>query len=64
MKTYDANQVYSRILNEGFDYCFICYSTFNEIKDKKFHELREKYVKAHDELEIYIKEHTDGEFDE
>jgi hypothetical protein len=36
------------------DYAFRFYSNFEEIKDKKFHELREAYIKAVDELEKYV----------
>lgn len=39
---------------EGFDYAFRFYSEFKEIKDKRFHELREAYKKAANELEEYI----------
>ena len=37
----------------GFEY-FIGGSSFEEIKDKKFHALREAFVKSHSELEAYI----------
>lgn len=32
--------------SEGFDYAFRHYTSFDEIKDVKFHKLREKYIKA------------------
>lgn len=32
--------------NEGFDYTFEDYSNFEEIDDKKFHQLRKNYLKA------------------
>jgi len=53
MKTY-LKYVLQRIKQEGFDYCFMNYSNFEEIKDKKFHKLRKKYIKAHKKLEEYI----------
>jgi len=46
--------VKDKINGEGFHYCFVNYSSFSEIKDKKFHELREKYIEASKDLERYI----------
>ena len=48
------NDVYYRMKQEGFHYCFKHYSSFKEIKDEKFHELREKYLEVAKELELYI----------
>jgi len=39
---------------EGFDYAFRAYSHFEEVKDRKFQDLRKAYVKAADALEAYI----------
>jgi hypothetical protein len=39
---------------EGFDYCFTDYSNWEEIKDKKFQCLREKYANAAKELKEYV----------
>lgn len=44
--------------NDGLDYAFRSYSSFKHIKDPKFHELREAYVKAANELEDYVNEHA------
>jgi regulator of replication initiation timing len=49
-----AKDLLSRINQEGFHYCFIYYSDFKEINDKKFHSLRKKYIKAFKELEEYV----------
>jgi hypothetical protein len=46
--------VYAHKKQEGFDYCFRHYSSFKEIKDEKFHELRISYLLAAKELEQYI----------
>ena len=54
MKEKDKNDVATRADIEGFDYAFIHYSDFKEIKDKKFHELRLAYVKARNDLAKYI----------
>ncbi len=61
MKTKDANMVWAYVDNEGFDYCFCSYSDFEEVKDKKFHKLREAYIKAKDDLEEYLLKHVDEE---
>jgi hypothetical protein len=42
--------------NEGIDYCFKHYSSFEEIKDEKFHELRNKFITSLDEIEKYVGE--------
>jgi hypothetical protein len=47
-------QVMPTVDSEGFDYAFCSYSSFKEIKDVKFHELREEYVKAAQALKDYI----------
>lgn len=46
--------VVSTIDNEGFDYAFRHYSSFEEIKDKKFHDLRKQYIAICEEIEKYI----------
>jgi hypothetical protein len=43
-----------RIREEGMEYCFEHYSRWEEIKDKKFHELRKAYLNAAKELKNYI----------
>lgn len=50
----DMQYVRDTIENEGFDYAFRHYSHFEEIEDKKFHELREAYVKAAEKLIKYV----------
>lgn len=40
---------------EGLHYCFKHYSSFKEIKDQKFHEIRENYIKVANEIEEYVK---------
>lgn len=40
--------------NEGFDYAFCDYSSFEEIKDAEFHKMREKYVEAAKKLKEII----------
>lgn len=38
----------------GMEYTFVHYSSFGEIEDKKFHELREAFLRAHKLLKKYI----------
>ncbi len=57
----DLQALHDRIDNEGFSYCFLFYSHFNEIADKQFHRLRKEYIASHKALEKYLKY---GEFTE
>lgn len=60
----DRRYVSDIVENEGFDYAFRHYSNFEKIKDKKFHELREKYINAGNELEEYCDLDFEEELDE
>ena len=40
---------------EGFDYCFRSYSQWEEVRDAKFHKLRQAYLDAAEALESYVK---------
>lgn len=42
------------IENEGLDYGLRYYSSFSEIPDREFHELRKAYLQAAENLEAYI----------
>jgi len=46
--------VQAKMRDEGFDYCFRHYSSFEEVEDEKFHSLRESYRKIAEELEEYV----------
>ena len=46
--------VLAKMRDEGFDYCFRHYSSFEEVEDEKFHSLRESYIKISEELEEYV----------
>ena len=50
----DWQMVRYRMDNEGIDYCFKHYSNFEEIKDEKFHELRNKFLTSLDEIQNYV----------
>ena len=49
-----------RMKNEGIDYCFKHYSNFEEIKDEKFHELRNNFLTSIDGIQNYV----DGKINE
>jgi hypothetical protein len=51
----DWEMVLYRMGAEGFHYCFRSYSSFEEIKDEKFHELRKTYISISSQLEEYVK---------
>lgn len=46
--------VIDAVENEGFDYAFVHYSDFKEVKSKEFHELREKFLEARKALADFI----------
>jgi len=50
------NAVRYRMDNEGIDYCFEHYSSFEEIKDEKFHKLRLQFLKSLKEIQNYVNE--------
>ena len=50
----DFEMVRYRMDSEGFHYCFKHYSSFIDIDDKEFHELRNKYLEISSDLENYI----------
>lgn len=52
----EKKYISSVIANEGFDYTFIHYSNFEEVKDKKFQELRNAYVSARKEFHAFLDE--------
>ncbi len=54
MKTSDKESVQEIVENEGLDYAMFNYSDFKEIKDTKFHELRQQYIDSAKVLAEYI----------
>lgn len=53
----------SKIFNEGFDYCFTGYSSWTEIKDRKFRNLYDNFIEAREDFISYLKDSgidTDG----
>lgn len=43
-----------RMGNEGMDYCFEQYSSFEEIEDEEFHKLRLEYLESTKKLKSYV----------
>lgn len=43
-----------RMDNEGIDYCFEHYSSFEEIKDEEFHRLRNNFLTSMKEIREYV----------
>jgi hypothetical protein len=45
-----------RIDNEGMEYCFEHYSSFEEIEDKDFHKLRKELLEKMREMRTFVTE--------
>jgi hypothetical protein len=45
-----------RMDNEGIDYCFEHYSSFEEIKDEEFHKLRMEFLESMKKIREYVKD--------
>jgi hypothetical protein len=56
MKASDAESVLAIINAEGFDNAFNHYSSYRDINDMKFHDLRKAYIAASRELKEYLEE--------
>ena len=56
MKASDAESVLAIINAEGFDNAFNHYSSYRDINDTKFHDLRKAYIAATKELKEYLEE--------
>lgn len=56
MKASDAESVLAVINAEGFDSAFNHYSSYRDINDTKFHDLRKTYIAASKELKEYLEE--------
>lgn len=54
LKKSDADSVISIIETEGFHETFTHYSSFRDINDVKFHQLRQQYINAVNDLTNYL----------
>jgi gas vesicle protein len=43
-----------RMGNEGMDYCFEHYSSFEEIEDEEFHKLRNELLESMKKIRSYV----------
>jgi hypothetical protein len=43
-----------RMNNEGIDYCFEHYSSFEEIEDEEFHKLRQEFLESMKKIREYV----------
>ena len=43
-----------RMRNEGIDYCFEKYSSFEEIEDEEFHKLRNQFLDSMKKIRSYV----------
>ena len=50
----DYEMVRYRMDDEGMEYCFKHYSTFEEIEDEEFHKLREEFLESASKLREYV----------
>jgi len=49
-----------RMDNEGIDYCFEHYSSFEEIKDEEFHKLRLDFLENMKKIRKYVEDKIDS----
>lgn len=56
----DWQMVRYRMDNEGIDYCFEHYSSFEEIKDEEFHKLRLEFLESMRKIREYVKYKIDN----
>jgi SMC interacting uncharacterized protein involved in chromosome segregation len=40
--------------NEGIDYCFENYSSFEDIEDEEFHKLRKEFLESMKNIRSYV----------
>jgi hypothetical protein len=59
----DWTMVRYRMDNEGIEYCFEHYSSFEEIKDEEFHRLRLELLESMRKIRHYV-EHKIESYDE
>ena len=54
MNRKDIDYIRDTIEQEGFDYAFMDYSDFANIKDEEFHRLRKAYIESGEALKDYL----------
>jgi hypothetical protein len=46
--------VHYRMRNEGIEYCFEHYSSFEDIEDEEFHKLRKEFLESMKNIRSYV----------
>lgn len=54
MSARTIEDVKDRVEAEGFEYAFVSYSDFSEVKDAEFHKRRAAFIAARNALAEYI----------
>lgn len=52
----DWQMVRYRMDNEGLEYCFKHYSSFEEIKNEEFHKLRKELLESMEKMRTFVEE--------
>lgn len=63
LSPYEVETLTERIQLEGFDYCFLDYSSWGEIQSQLFHRYLDALKKAHKELKQYLIEQGVGVYE-
>jgi hypothetical protein len=65
--TYDEQEEFRmveyRMDTERIEYCFLSYSDFSEVKDEKFHQLRNELIDKIKEMRQYVEDKCNEEID-
>lgn len=56
----DWQMVQYRMDNEGLEYCFKHYSSFEEIKDEEFHKLRKELLESMEKMRTFVEERIES----
>lgn len=66
--TYDEQETWAHVMyrmdNEGIEYCFKKFSSFEEVEDEKFHQIRQELINKIDEMRQYVQSKLDEDVDE
>ena len=56
----DWQMVRYRMDNEGLEYCFKHYSSFEEIKNEEFHKLRKELLESMEKMRTFVEERIES----
>ena len=60
----DWQMVRYRMDNEGLEYCFKHYSSFEEIKNEEFHKLRKELLESMEKMRTFVEERIESYYEE